>query len=73
MSSVTQSTHQSRNNRTYNDLLIILQEKENIIKQLSKRLTYEVIVSIDFSCSQEQSVVDNIKKNHIPMTAISLE
>ena len=40
MSSVTQSTHQSRNNRTYNDLLIILQEKENIIKQLSKRRTY---------------------------------
>jgi len=67
VSSVTHGTnkyHQPR--RTYEDLLVMLQEKEKAIKKLSYQINGDEFNAVEFSCSQEKTVIETTKKFIFP-------
>ena len=67
VSSVTYGTnkyHQPR--RTYEDLLVMLQEKEKAIQKLSYQINGDDFNAVEFSCSQEKTVIETTKKFIFP-------
>ena len=69
VSSITQGTthlHAGPGRKTYADLLIMLQEKERTISKLSKQITENDIHMIEFTCSQEKTVIETTKKYIFP-------
>ena len=67
VSSLTQGTNHRHNKRRYDDLLLMLEEKEKTIKKLSLQVNGdELNALLDFSCSQEKTVVETAKKFIFP-------
>ena len=69
VSSITQSTKRygkTTRNRTYDDLLIMIQEKDKTIKQLSSQINGDEFYEVEFSCSQEKTVIETTKKFIFP-------
>ena len=70
VSSITQGTTHLHapgpGRKTYADLLIMLQEKERTISKLSKQITEKDIHMIEFTCSQEKTVIETTKKYIFP-------
>ena len=64
VSSVTLGTDQYGRpmRRTYDDLLEMLQEKEKMIKHLSNKINGDEFNAVEFSCSQEKTVIETTKK-----------
>ena len=52
--------------KTYEDLLIALQEKERTISKLSKQIIQNDLHMIEFTCSQEKTVIETTKKYIFP-------
>ena len=52
--------------RTYDDLLEMLQEKEKMIKHLSNKINGDEFNAVEFSCSQEKTVIETTKKFIFP-------
>lgn len=68
VSSVTLGTDQYGRpmRRTYDDLLEMLQEKEKMIKHLSNKINGDEFNAVEFSCSQEKTVIETTKKFIFP-------
>jgi len=67
VSSITHGTnkyHQA--GRTYEDLLAMLQEKDKAIKKLAYQINGDDFNAVEFSCSQEKTVIETTKKFIFP-------
>ena len=69
VSSISESTNKyskTTRKRTYDDLLLMIQEKDKTIKTLSYQINGDEFYNVEFSCSQEKTVIETTKNFIFP-------